>query len=402
MYPHWKSSFFILWSGQAFSILTSSISQYALIWYLSEKTGSSAILSISMLCAMLPSGILSLFTGAFAARFDRRHIMMIADGAIGLVSLWLAVVALGGELTLAPIFLALILRSVGSAFHTPCLQAVTPLIAPPDALTKCAGWSQGVQTVSLLVAPALAAILYKYVPLPAVILLDTVGAALAVVGVLAARLPVLRVGQAGEKLRIWADSVEGFQILRSKRWLWELTLVCAVFSIAFMPIGALFPLMSMNYFLTGTEGAAAAETVFSLGMLVGSVVLGVWGGTKDKVVTMTGAIFALGVVLIAGGLVPPTAFLLFLGLTFLMAFSAPFFNSVFMALIQEKVEPEYLGRVLGLSGAIMTLASPIGLIATALFADRTGISLWFVVAGVITLLCGAACIALPSIRNCDR
>lgn len=402
MYPHWKSSFFILWSGQAFSILTSSISQYALIWYLSEKTGSSAILSISMLCAMLPSGILSLFTGAFADRFDRRKIMMIADGAIGLVSLCLAVVALGGELALAPIFLALILRSVGSAFHTPCLQAVTPLIAPPEALTKCAGWSQGVQTISLLVAPALAAVFYQYVPLPLVILLDTVGAALAVLGVLAARLPVLRVGQAGEKLRVWTDSVEGFRILRSKRWLWEITLVCAVFSIAFTPIGALFPLMSMNYFLTGTEGAAAAEIVFSLGMLAGSIVLGIWGGTKNKIITMTGAVLSMGVVLIAAGLVPPDKFLLFLVLTFLMAVSAPFFNSMFMALIQEKVEPEYLGRILGLSGAVMTLASPIGLIATALFADKTGISLWFVVAGVMTLLCGAACILLPSIRNCDQ
>ena len=43
-----------------------------------------------------------------------------------------------------------------------------------------------------------------------------------------------------------------------------------------------------------------------------------------------------------------------------MGLSAPFFNSVFMALIQTKVEPKYLGRVLGLTGAIMTLASPLG------------------------------------------
>ena len=82
--------------------------------------------------------------------------------------------------------------------------------------------------------------------------------------------------------------------------------------------------------------------------------------------------------------------------------SAPFFNSVFMALIQTKVEPEYLGRVLGLTGAIMTLASPLGLGLTALFADATDVPLWFLLAGVITLTCGGLMLLLPSVRTCGR
>ena len=59
-----------------------------------------------------------------------------------------------------------------------------------------------------------------------------------------------------------------------------------------------------------------------------------------------------------------------------MGLSAPFFNSVFMALIQTKVEPEYLGRVLGLTGAIMTLAPPWAG-THRLFADATGVPSWF-------------------------
>lgn len=85
-----------------------------------------------------------------------------------------------------------------------------------------------------------------------------------------------------------------------------------------------------------------------------------------------------------------------------MGLTCPFFNSVFMALIQEKVAPEFLGRVLGLSGAIMTLASPVGLVATALLADRTGITVWFLLSGVVTLFCGVLGLALPAVRNCDK
>ena len=401
MIPHWKRKFVLLWVGQAVSILTSMISQYALIWYLTYSTGSAAVLSVATIAAMLPQGLLSPFTGAFADRFDRRVIMMAADGAIGLVSLGLVAAAADGSLTIAAILLALALRSVGSAFHTPCIQAVTPLLAPPEALTRCAGWSQGIQTVSMLLSPALAALLYEQAPLAWVIALDTLGAVFAILGVLLARLPVLRVGDAGQKLRVWADTVEGFRVLKSKRWLWELCLICALFSVVFMPVSALYPLMSIDYFQAGTQGAALVETIWSVGMLLGSVVLGFWGGTRNKVYTMLGSVLFLGVTLVLTGLLPPSGFTAFAVLTMLMGLSAPFFNSIFTALIQEKVEGEYLGRVLGLTGAIMTLASPLGLAASALFSGRTGLSVWFLLAGIGTLACGALAFALPYIRHCD-
>ena len=401
MIPHWKRKFVLLWVGQAVSILTSMISQYALSWDLPYSTGSAAVLSVATIAAMLPQGLLSPFTGAFADRFDRRVIMMAADGAIGLVSLGLVAAAADGSLTTAAILLALALRSVGSAFHTPCIQAVTPLLAPPEALTRCAGWSQGIQTVSMLLSPALAALLYEQAPLAWVIALDTLGAVFAILGVLLARLPVLRVGDAGQKLRVWADTVEGFRVLKSKRWLWELCLICALFSVVFMPVSALYPLMSIDYFQAGTQGAALVETIWSVGMLLGSVVLGFWGGTRNKVYTMLGSVLFLGVTLVLTGLLPPSGFTAFAVLTMLMGLSAPFFNSIFTALIQEKVEGEYLGRVLGLTGAIMTLASPLGLAASALFSGRTGLSVWFLLAGIGTLACGALAFALPSIRHCD-
>lgn len=401
MLPHWKEKFAILWTGQALSIFTSMVSQYALVWYLTDLTGSSTVLSLVTLAAMLPQGLLSMFTGAFADRFDRRVIMAAADLFIGALSLGLALLALRGPLALAPILAVVTLRSVGGAFHAPCLQAVTPLIAPPESLTKCAGWSQGIQTVSMLLSPALAAALYAMLPLHLLLLMDTLGSIFATGGLLLARLPALRVGQE-QKLRLWQDTKEGFAVLRSHRWLWELCLICALFSVAFMPVSALFPLMSMQYFGQDTAAAALVETAFSAGMLAGSVILGLWGGGKDKILTMMGSVFAMGGALVVTGLLPPSGFWWFAGMSLVMGLTCPFFNSVFMALIQKKIAPEYLGRVLGLSGAIMTLASPLGLAATALLAERTGLTLWFLLSGGVTLLCGVLGMALPAVRGCDR
>ena len=79
-------------------------------------------------------------------------------------------------------------------------------------------------------------------------------------------------------------------MLRSHRWLWELSLICALFSVAFLPVSALFPLMSMEYFGGDSAAAALVETLFSAGMLAGSVLLGLWGGTRNKIITMTAAV----------------------------------------------------------------------------------------------------------------
>ena len=400
MRTSWKRSFAALWVGQAVSILTSSISQYALIWYLTDRTGSAAILSLAAIAALLPQGALSLFTGAVADRFDRRKIMAVADGAIGLVSLalvgaWLLL----GELPVACILATLALRSVGSAFHAPCLQAVTPLLVPREMLSRCAGWSQGVQTLSLLLSPALAAILYARIPLPLILGLDTLGAAFAIGFLLLARLPELRTGEEAP-LRLLEDCRAGCAVLRGKPWLWQLCLLCGLFSLASVPVASLFPLISMDYFGGTASSASAVETAYALGMLAGSLVLGLWGGTRNKIASMTGSLFLMGGCLLAVGGLSPADFLPFVGLALGMGLSAPFFQSLLTALIQERVEGAYLGRVLGLASAVMTLAGPVGLGATALFAEGVGLARWFSLAGGVTVLCGALCLALPQVRRC--
>ena len=402
MIPHWKQKFVLLWTGQALSILSSMVSQYALIWYLTDLTGSPAVLSLATMAAMVPQGVLSLFTGAFADRFDRRIIMMVSDGAIGLISLALAALAFAGPLPVAPILVVAALRSVGGAFHSPCIQAVTPLIAPPESLTRCAGWSQGIQTVSMLLSPALASVLYAHVPLAWILLLDTLGAVFAIGGVLLARLPVLRAGAHGAPLRLWQDTREGLAVLRSHRWLWELTLICALFSVAFMPVSALFPLMSMDYFGGDSASAALVETLFSAGMLLGSVSLGLWGGTRDKILTMTAAVLGLGLTLVLSGLLPPQRLL---GLRGAVRADGPVRPLLQLGVHGPDPDPGGAGVPgpgAGADGGHHDPGLPGGLGLTAVFAGAAGLTVWFLLSGVVTLACGGLMLLLPAVRTCSR
>ena len=53
-YNNWKLKFYTIWAGQAVSLITSAILQMAIIFYLTEKTGSAMVLSMASLVGFLP------------------------------------------------------------------------------------------------------------------------------------------------------------------------------------------------------------------------------------------------------------------------------------------------------------------------------------------------------------
>ena len=84
-----------------------------------------------------------------------------------------------------------------------------------------------------------------------------------------------------------------------------------------------------------------------------------------------------------------------------MGLSVPFYSGVQTALFQEKIKPEYLGRVFSLTGSIMSLAMPLGLVLSGAFADRIGVDNWFLLSGVLIMGTSFLCQILPSVRKLD-
>ena len=80
----------------------------------------------------------------------------------------------------------------------------------------------------------------------------------------------------------------------------------------------------------------------------------------------------------------------------------PFFSGPQTALMQERIPPEYLGRVFGLYGSIMAWALPAGLAVSTLLADTVGAPIWFVLAGSSMLVLAVITWLIPSIRHIER
>lgn len=380
----WKYNFFTIWAGQAVSLVTSAVLQMAIIWHLTNETGSALVLSLATLIGFLPQALLGTMIGVFVDRWNRKTIMIVADIIIATAGLSLALISLTGNLPIWAIFLVLFIRSVGTAFHSPAISAVTPLLVPEEHLTKCAGYSQSIQSVSYILSPAIAAFLYAKWGLNSAIILDVFGAIIACVTVTFIAIPKSP-AQATQQGNFIKEIKEGYAAVKENKMLFSLLWIGGLYTFIYMPINALFPLMSMNYFGGTTIHASIVEIVFAVGMLVGGILLGIWGGFKNRTISIISSIGLMGIALIVSGLLSKNSFILFIPCCAIMGFSVPFYNGIQMALFQEKIQPELLGRVFGLLGSMMSFAMPLGLIFSGVFADKIGINNWFSLSGICIL-----------------
>lgn len=401
----WKNTFAVISSGQAASLLSSAVVQFSIIWWITFETGSASALSIATLAGFLPQGVLGPLAGTFVDRWNRKAVMIGADLALAVSSLGLALLFALGEPALWHIYAVLAIRSAGTAFHVPAMQASMPLFVPAEQLTRVAGFSQAIVSESVIAGPALGAAAVVVWPMWLVLLLDVAGALVAVVTLALVTIPqpprpAAAAAEAPEP-HLLRETAYGLKVLARTPGLLPLTLLISLVTFVYMPINALFPLMSTGHFRGGAWHVGAVEVAFGVGMLSGSILLGVWGGTRQKSHMVGGAISAMGLILLAMGLLPRDGWVWFAGLAACLGFAAPMFGGPFTALLQTKIEPAALGRVLSAVSSLALLATPLGLLLAGPAADRVGVPLWFAGSGVVIAALGMLPFVWRSIRHAE-
>jgi DHA3 family macrolide efflux protein-like MFS transporter len=390
-----------VWSGQAVSFVSSGAAGFAIIWYLSIATASATILALGTIAYFIPLIVLGPLAGAIVDRYNRKYIIIISDLCIAFITILVALMISAG-LTSVPLILAmLLLRSVGATFHQPAMQATMPLLVPERHLVRIGSLDQGIIGLSNIVAPALGILLYTSMGLHSALFVDAAGALIAC-GILAfATIPNVHLAKS-ERTSLRREMADGMRAIKNCRGMGTFFALITVCCIAYMPMSAFFPLMTSLHFLRDGYSAAIVEAVWSVGFLLGSIVLGIWGGGRRLVPLIVISVGVCGALVVACGLLPPAAYWAFVVLTGLMAITGAFFNSPLIAVIQKNIEPAQLGRVMAVFGALTSLASPIGLVISGPVADVIGVAPLFVASGALMLLIALAALFFPVINNLDH
>ena len=396
---NWKKRFAIVWTGQLFSTLSSAVVGYSVVFWLSIETGSAQVLAYATIAALMPQLLLGLFTGVLIDRWDRKRIMIVADIFIAACSAVIAVMFYFDRVNLVHIYVLLALRSVGSAFHVPALQASVPLLVPESQLMRIAGLNQVIHSVGAIAGPALAALLINAFTMTYVLLFDVAGAFIAVASFLLIRIPNPQKTEDARASGYFREMLAGLREIYGKPgllWLFVFVILATLF---IMPVSVLFPLMTLNHFSGGTTQMSIVEVAWGGGMLLGGALMGIMKPKINKVVLINAMYLWLGLTFALQGILPSSGFLLFVALTFIGGISGAVYSGAFTVVMQTTVEPSALGRVFSIYGSVTLLPAMIGLLQTGLIADRIGITNAFIISGLAIAFLGGISFFVPAIRQ---
>jgi DHA3 family macrolide efflux protein-like MFS transporter len=397
--------FLTIWTGQVFSLLGSNLVQFALIWWLTQETGSATVLAIASMMAFLPQIFLSPFAGALVDRWSRRTVMIAADGMIALATLVLAGLFALDAVTVWHIYALMFVRSLGTAFHWPAMQASTSLMVPEKHLARIAGLNQALEGAALIVGPPLGALLLDLLPMQGVLAVDIVTALIAITPLLfiAVPQPQQATREDGPVIRsVLIDIREGFQYVWGWPGLMALIGIAVVLKLAMTPAFSLIPLLVNQHFGGDAAQYSIVEAAVGIGLLGGGIALSAWGGFRRKIFTTLGGILLLGMSFLLLGLLPGDLFRPAVGAAFIMGLSIPFIDGPIMAIVQSSTAPEVQGRVFTLMSSLLSASSPIALAAAGPVADWLGLQVWYLAAGIMCLLAGIGGVALPALVGIEE
>lgn len=400
MNENWKKKIILFLTSQTISLFGSSLVQYAISWYITLETKSGVMMTIAIICGFLPTFFLSPFAGVWADRYNRKRLILISDSTIALATLVIAILFLMGYKSIWLLFVVSVVRALGTAVQTPTVGALIPQLVPEDKLTKVNAANGSIQSMVMLVSPMLSGALLTMAPMEIIFFIDVVTAAAAVCTLLFfLKVPSHEKALEKQSVSYLGDMAEGYRYIKNHAFVRKIIIYSALFSFLAAPAAFLTPLQVTRSFGDQVWRLTAIEIVFSVGMILGGILMASWGGFKKKIHSMVTATVAMGIGTFALGIAP--VFWLYLLMMSLIGVAMPVFNTPFTVLLQQKVEADYLGRVFGVFGMASSIMMPAGMLVFGPLSDVVRIEWLLLGTGVLIFLEGFVMLADRVLRKVE-
>ena len=370
-------TFLIVWLGQLVSVIGSKLSEFALGFWILEQTykdsGNITEFAVVILLIYLPKVIVSPFAGVLIDRWNRRSSMILSDAATGVISIVIILLVFTQKLEVWHIYVAITISSSFGALQLPAYNAAIAQIVPPKNLSRANGMVQASIGIAKIASPFIAGLLMKFVGLLGVLGIDLITFFIALLSLAIVRFPSLKREKSKRKRskkssikKFAIDTILGWKYISTKPGLLRLLLFVAVsyFTTGMLEV-ILWPLL---YDPNSTNQLGSILTIGGCGVLVGSLIMSIWGVNKNRVLVIVGCVALQGIVIMAAGL---QASLIILGLgIFLYLFAQPIIISSNQAIWQNKIPARIQGRVFALQQSLERTLAVCGYILAGPLVDR--------------------------------
>ena len=384
----YKKKAILFLASQSITLFGSSLTQFALIWYVTMQTSSGIWLSAMTIAAYLPQFLISFFSGVWADRYSRKKLIILSDSLIALSTL---VVALlfplipQGTPVLLTLVAVSVVRSVGMGIQTPAVNATIPRLVPEDKLMKFNGFNSAMQSVVQFVSPLTAGAVLSLSTLSVAMAIDVATAIVGIGMLCAVAIPFEKQPNRPSAL---SEMKIGLRYAVKDGFVGKLLLVFGLFIFLCVPVGFMSTLFVKRSYGDEYWYMSLVELVGFVGMTAGGLIIGAWGGFKNRMKTLVTGMTAFGVLAVCMGAVDNfIAYLVF------MAFYGVALTTVQTAmttLFQEQSSLEMQGRVFGLFGAVYSGFLPLGMLVFGPLADVVNMRILMITSGALLLVASVA------------
>lgn len=391
MNQSWKNTAARFLTAQTISLFGSSLVQYAIVWYVTLSTSSGRMLTISTVCGFAPQIAISLFAGVWIDRYDRKMLIMLSDTVIALSTLILAIAFLSGHRNIWLLFTVLMIRSAGTGIQTPAVNAVIPQIVPQEHLMRVNGIQSTITALIMFLSPAVSGAILSVSTLETTLFIDVFTALIGVGITSVLAIPGYRKDRmedhAGTSSGI-SSLKQGFLYLKTDSFVRHLLLFQIAVLFLISPSAFLTPLMVSRTFGPQVWRLTASEMTYSIGSVLGGILITSWGGFKKRLKTTVLAGWLYGVLMAGLGMAP--VFLFYLACNMMIGITSPCYNSPITVSIQEQVPASMQGRVFSFMQISTSCALPLGMMVFGPLADVIRIQTLLIGGGVAVMICTAA------------
>lgn len=227
-----NNNFYFVWISRLVSILGSSLTTFGVSVWVFEETGKATPMAVTMLCSILPSVIFAPLCGIICDCFNRKKIIFIADSIAAITSFLLLIYLMTDRFDFGMICAFTFINAAANMLDNNAYQASLSTLVEEKDLKKAGGMNQIIDSISSMIAPVCAGILYYPVGLKGLLMIDlcTFIAAMCIFIRIPACVFSDSVMKKKEHENIFGNILAGFQFIFSQRGLTLLMIFFAIFN----------------------------------------------------------------------------------------------------------------------------------------------------------------------------
>ncbi|MEH2411066.1 MFS transporter [Nostoc sp.] len=360
----------ILWLGQILSMIGSSMTGFAFTIWVWELTGQATALALFGLFSQVPKILIIPIAGVIVDRWNRKYLMMLGDTVSGLLTITVLLLYTTHNLQLWHLYVAIGVKGTFNQFQDLAFSASVSMMVPKEQYSRASSIGFLANSSSMIIAPALAGVLYPVIGLMGILIIDITTFAIAVSTLLLVDIPQPTITKVstGSSTNLKQDIYFGWRYIAARPSLLAMLLLMLLFLFADQFCNSLFTPLILARTGNDTKALGMVYSAAGLGGIFGVLLVGAWGSFKPRIhgvlLGMVGAGFSQAV--FGLGTIP----LIWIGAQFCSSLNFPIMGSADDAIWLSKVKPKVQGRVFAMRSMVLPVSSALANLMAGPLADR--------------------------------